>query len=504
MSLRIAIVFAFVPVACGGPDATSSTDVDAADALVDIADGDAPDVIDTVPDAPETIDTLDTVDTDAAPDTPDTQAIDTPETTDAPDTVEVIDTLDTLDTNTPSETVDTVADVGDTADTFEPLDTSVGDVADALDTTAEPADTAPADTTVPEAPPGVLAYERVDNIALLDDLQRVAWHTGGDFALVAGRGGKLAVWKPGHNLTPAGTVGDDIVDLVARPDGDFFVLDAGDGLVRVAVDLAGPTLSVVDTVALPTGSARAAAFDTDTGRLAIAAHGTDSIAYLYTYSDSDGLSPVKGFNAGAGIADLMWGRRALYAGSYNVITAHGHNGADSKTWVLASDTVVANNWSPGFGNAGGAAWRPAGDYGIVCGWSSNKLYVFDGAWEMATLPVPTGASPNAVAWKADGTRALVVGRVIGAPAYAVVIEHRPGDAIAFGAAFVDQSIRAFADAPWFGNTSSMHLLDVAWRPGACDEGLIVGTDSGPAFAPTFGYAIRFYDTNDPLCAAKPD
>ena len=47
----------------------------------------------------------------------------------------------------------------------------------------------------------------------------------------------------------------------------------------------------------------------------------------------------------------------------------------------------------------------------------------------------------------------------------------------------------------------MHLLDVDWRPNvACDEGLIVGSDAGTSFEPSFGMAIRFHDSADPACA----
>lgn len=402
-----------------------------------------------------------------------------------------------------------IADTADTADTAiaDTADTAIADTADTsiVDTAPDTVDVGP----IPEAAPGRLAYERVDNIAIVDDLTRVAWAPDGSYAVIAGTGGKLALYVPGQRLASLGTIGTQITDLIAMgdigvacPDGcEFGVIEAAKGLVRVRVDVEAKALSTIATVAFNPGSGRAIAREPGSARYGIAAHGTNSIAYLYTWSEADGLSAVKGFNAGAGVSDLMWGAPAVYAGSPNLVTTHGLNGADSKTWVLDSDLVVANGWSPGYGNAGQAAWRPGGGYGVVCGWSSNKLYVFDGAWTMATLPVPTGASPNGVAWKHDGTRALVVGRVIATPPYAVVIEQRSGDDLGWRANFVDQSIPDFASPPWNGNNSSMHLLDVAWRPGTtCDEGLIVGTDSGSAFSPTFGLAIRFYDQDDPACA----
>lgn len=482
----VASAFAWFVLACGN------------DATDNVADVEVVDATDTTPvDTSVPIDTFDPI-----------EPADTNAPVDAPsDTIEPADTNAPADT--PSDTPVDMIDAFEPADTSEPIDTSApadtNDTSAPLDTiepadTTEPADTAPPDTVAPEAPPGTLTYARVDNIVIVDDLVRVAWHASGDYAIIAGRGGRLALYLPGRALQSLGTLGGDVVDLLALPDGDFFALDAALGLLRVSVDPTAPSATIASTTTLPVGSGRALAPEPGTDRVAIAAHGTDSIAYLYTYTPDGGLAPVKAFNASAGISDVMWGARSLYAQSPNLVTAHGHNGADSRTYVLDSDLVVGNGWSPGFGNAGASAWRPLGAYGLVCGWSSNKLYVFDGAWTMATLPVPTGASPNAVAWKSDGTRALVVGRVIGSPPYAVVVEQRAGVATGWQASFIDQSIRGFDDAPWLGNTSSMHLLDVAWRPGAaCDEGLIVGTDSGPSSSPTFGMAIRFQDRDDPAC-----
>jgi len=474
-----------VCIAACGTDATDNVaDVDTAIEVVpDALPVDTSEPVDTNPvDTSEPVDTLPVETSEPV----DTNTVDTMPV----DTSEPVDTLP-VDTSEPVDTMP--VDTNEAVDTNEPLDTTPAD-------TTEPADTAPSDTTAPEAPPGALTYARVDNIVIVDDLVRVAWHASGDYAIIAGRGGRLALYLPGRALQSLGALGGDLVDLLALPDGDFFALDAGLGLLRIAVDPTIPSASITSTTPLPLGSGRALAPEPGADRVAIAAHGTDSIAYLYTHTPDVGLSPAKAFNASAGISDVMWGAHSLYAQSPNLVTAHGRNGADSKTYVLDSDLVVGNGWSPGFGNAGASAWRPFGAYGLVCGWSSNKLYVFDGDWTMATLPVPTGASPNAVAWKADGTRALVVGRVIGSPPYAVVVEQRAGAATAWQASFIDQSIRDFDEAPWLGNTSSMHLLDVAWRPGtACDEGLIVGTDSGPSFSPTFGMAIRFQDQADPAC-----
>ena len=83
---------------------------------------------------------------------------------------------------------------------------------------------------------------------------------------------------------------------------------------------------------------------------------------------------------------------------------------------------------------------------------------------------------------------------------ATVIDYRPSGRAWEEGALVNSSIAAFDQSPWFGNTSSMHLLDVAWRPGACDEGLIVGSDNGTQFSPTYGTVARYYDSTDADCA----
>ena len=120
---------------------------------------------------------------------------------------------------------------------------------------------------------------------------------------------------------------------------------------------------------------------------------------------------------------------------------------------------------------------------------------------MATLPgVGTAASPNAIAWTPDGYRALIVGRAVGPGLSGTVIDFRPGVATAFNSADLNYaSIPNFNLGPWFAN-SSTHLQGVDWRPStACSEGLIVGSDNGTLFNPTFGLIIRFYDINDPDC-----
>jgi hypothetical protein len=402
-----------------------------------------------------------------------------------------------------------------------PADTVLVDTSPADTTPADttPADTTPADTTpepdvpvvVPEAPPGFLAYERIANIAITDDLMRVVWAPNGAYAIVGGRSGDIGLVRPGDNLVKIGKVGTTLADLaIIEPAKGYFellVLDRTDGLVRVRPTATLDGLETLETLALPVGSGRALAVEPGTARVGIAAHQTDSIAYLYLWDPVSGLSSPKGFNAGAGVWDLMWASPDLHGGSAALLTTHGVNGKDSKTWFLDTDLVSANAVQNSFGNMGAATWRPDpqnggyGSYGIVSGWSTNKVYVYDGSWTSGTFPSTIGSAvgPQGSDWKWDGSRALIVGRVIGNPAYASVIEHRPTGP-GWSATFFDQSIQGFTSAPWSGNNSTQYLLDVAWRPRtACDEGLIVGSDSGSSFNPTFGYVIRFYDLDDPAC-----
>jgi hypothetical protein len=197
---------------------------------------------------------------------------------------------------------------------------------------------------------------------------------------------------------------------------------------------------------------------------------------------------------------LMWGFASVYAPSKHILTADGVNGADSRTWLEQTNMFIANTWSPGFGNPGRGHWQPNGTFGAFVGWSSNKLYAFDGAWHLVNLPGNNGISPQEFAFRADGQRGLVIGRPVGATLRATVIEYRPTSPGAYDdASFLDVGIDGFALTPWFGN-SSQYLLDVAWRPGACDEGLIVGMDNGSSTSPTFGLAVRFYDTSQSACA----
>lgn len=352
-----------------------------------------------------------------------------------------------------------------------------------------------------------MLYDRVGNIALLDDLSRVAFHPSGDFALLVGTGGKLAHYAAGAGAITAGPVlGGSIADLAADSSGAYFLAvgtdNAGNGvLYRITASAAA--IGDIATTTLTQGEGVSVVASPDGGRFAIGTSKKSGGSYLNAvliWQDEVGVIASKTYSS-LGLRDLMWASPALYGGSDAIIMGDGVGGAASRTWVLDTDLLAGNGWSPGFGNPGGGGWRPGGGYGAFTGWTSNKLYVYDGAWTIATLPdTNTGASPNAIAWSADGRRALIVGRALGSPLRAIVVEHRPLDDAAFNAsAFVEMSVPAFDASPWFGN-SNVHLQDVAWRPASdCAEGLIVASDTGSALSPSFGIVIRFRDADDAAC-----
>ncbi len=352
--------------------------------------------------------------------------------------------------------------------------------------------------------PGLLLYANVPQFLITGNFFAVAWHPSGQYALIAGHAGVLAhVDYATKTVTSAGSVPGDATDIAALDDGSGFLVtgsdDDGAGRVwRVSVDGAG-SLQVDQTLNV-TGDPQSISPHPQDGRHAVVAYGSDFISYAYVWDPLTGLTAPKGFNAAGGVNDVMWGAPALYGGD-NLITTHGINNDDSRTWILSSDQVVANNWSASFGNAGCAGWRPGGNYGLVCGYSSNKLYVFNGSWTLGTLPVGTAFHPVGADWKGDGTRAIVVGAVQANTA--LVFEVRAGPDLSSSyddGILVNQSIPQFDEAPWFGNSGSQYLEAAAWRPSTnCDEGLIVGWDNGTSFNPTFGLIIHFWDQDDPDC-----
>jgi hypothetical protein len=281
-------------------------------------------------------------------------------------------------------------------------------------------------------------------------------------------------------------------------DGGAFAIVGADGtdgaLWPVSVDASNQlTFELQQTLSAP---AFAVETDPSTGTMAVAGRtSTFNTTWVDLWDPAQGVFDTKAFFAGAGVSGLMWADEVVYQGAQALITSHGFNGADSRTWILDTDEVVTNNWSPGFGNAGRAAFRPAGGFGIVTGTSSNVLYVFSGTWTSASLPgVGSATTVMDVDWSPSGDRAVVVGRALGSPLQAAVFVLSQGASATFNAAdLMNNSLANFDQSPYFG-TSSTFLQGAAWRPNSdCDGGLIVGGDTNR------GWILRFWDLDDNDC-----
>ena len=349
----------------------------------------------------------------------------------------------------------------------------------------------------------LLLYDKVKNAKVNGDFLRVRWHPSGTFALLLSETGAVVRYDAAtQELETVTSLTATGCDLDVSKDGSFFLIVGTVGksgkLWRATVAKDG-TLTVVEELALTLGSPSAIALSPDGVTWGIGAKASNTLSYLYRFVDGEGLVKTKGYNASAGFSDLMWAVTDLYDGVPAIMTSDGVNGADSHTWHPETDTIITNGWSPGFGNPGGAAWRPGGSYGFMTGWTSNIVYVFTGVWDKTYLPGPNGESPNAVAWKADGSRALIVGRAIKTPLEATVIDYRAGGKPDYDPnAWAAVPVSGFDKTPFFGN-GNMHLLGVDFRPAtACDEGLIVGTDSNGGSS-LFGMIVRFHDQDDPDC-----
>ena len=354
------------------------------------------------------------------------------------------------------------------------------------------------------AAPGPLQYEPVPNILLVGDIHAVKWALDGQSALLVMPDGKMARYEAADGaLVALDPLPGSTTSVTRAPGAETFrVSGVGkDGTGRIwQVSADGET--VTEAATIPYGTPRAIVPSPDGTRYAVASSAANLINYLFLVEDGAGVVATKGYN-GPGVRHVMWALPALYAGSDALITSDGDNGADSHTWILQTDMVLANGFKASFGNPGGAGWRPGGSYGILTGTSSNKLYVFDGAWTSATLPgVGTAAQPTAVIWKQDGTRALILGGAIGPGLSATVIDHRPATTGGFDpTTLVKASIPSWDAAPWFG-TSYSRLIAADWRPETtCAEGLIVGADPGPGWNPQLGVVVRFFDSTDPACLA---
>jgi len=352
-------------------------------------------------------------------------------------------------------------------------------------------------------------YERITQTLHTGDLTKVSWHRSGRFALILTDGGKVLRYDADTGLVIEATdLGATALptDIDAAWNGQRFLItgaDLGVGQIWEVEVASADVLSFSPPITVSTGTPVAVEAQPRGGRewaLAIRT-AVFTTNYIGLWNAIDGLHTEVGYTTTAGVWDLMWRQTSLHTPAAEIVISHGFNGADSRTFEVDTGLVVGNGY-PGAafsGNLGGAGWRGcSGTYGLITAWSNNRVIVYDGSWTATILPGSvTAISPQAVGWRGDGTRAVVVGRVVGAPLSATVYEHQPGMAVAYDdAAWVDVSIPDFDQPPWSGNTNQ-YLLDVDWQPQSnCDGGLIVGRDDG---TPGFGLLIRFYDSGDSDC-----
>jgi len=356
----------------------------------------------------------------------------------------------------------------------------------------------------------VFSYERLPQTLHTGDLTKVQWHRSGRFALILTDGSKVLRYDIATGLvTEATDLGATAqpADIDAAWNGQTFLIvgtDHGFGQVW-KVDVApGDVLTFSPADSVTSGSPVAVRSQPRVGReWAIAITTTTwGVNVIGLWNRQTGLHTEVGYSATGGVWDLMWRQTSIFGAANEVIISHGSSGADSKTFEVDTGLVVGNGYPGGgfSGNLGGAGWRGCGGtFGFITAWSNNRVIVYDGSWTATILPGSVGSiSPQAVGWRGDGTRAVVVGRVVNpAPPRATVYEHQPGMAVAYDdTAWVDVSIPDFDQPPWSGNTNQ-HLLDVDWQPQSdCDGGLIVGMDDG---TPGNGLLIRFYDSGDSDC-----
>jgi hypothetical protein len=211
--------------------------------------------------------------------------------------------------------------------------------------------------------------------------------------------------------------------------------------------------------------------------------------YLHKVSNDGSVQIVTGHTGSAGATDAVWVQSdGILFGEAFVLVVAGYNGADSWSYVPALSQVVDNAWPNSFGNAGRVAWRPFGDYGLVNATSTNKVYTFDGSWDMFTLPTAGSAiTTNDVTFSPSGNLAIFVGRSFQDQG-TVVVQQNVGDGVDT-AVYSAWGIPGFFGVPYNAD-SNTHLLSVAFQPDSlCGQGLI---GSSVPFGQSLSLLIRFH------------
>ncbi len=364
----------------------------------------------------------------------------------------------------------------------------------------------PQDTGKPDPSSyGFIEYAKVANLQFKDDFVDVAWRPDGSEALLISQSGVLVRYDPAlHELSSAASLGGTPARVAWEPGGSFAYVAGRDGdAPRLWRYVPGEGAKVEPFLATAGIRLASVSFHSD-GRALVSGYSESPvISRMYVIAPPwDKISVQQAWPGWPAVTDADWAPKdpLVYDGAEHVLTSEGYNGAASRTWLTAQNTLLDNGWKPSFGNPGRIAWRPWGSLAVLVGTSSNVLYLFDqGAWDKV-YTVDTGSNLASVAWNPDGTRAFIVGRAFGNPLKGTVVEYRlfPGvDATA--GVFVDQSIPGFGAAPCNAN-SNTYLRALAFRPGTdCEEGLVVGSDNGTSWSPTFGLVLRFEDAVDPAC-----
>ena len=430
-----------------------------------------------------------------AADLPDLASWDTtsPDDGGGSDLVEPDDSLFPQDTPPPEDSVEL-------SDVAEPKDTSP------LEDTPSPPDAPNVDTGAPDPSSyGFLQYAKVANLQFKDDFVDVAWRPDGSEALLITQAGTLVRYDPvTHELTQAADLKGTPSQVAWHPAGTFAYV-AGRNADAPRLWRYEPGAGATVEPFLSTAGVRLASvsFHSD-GRVLVSGYSESPIiSRLYVIAPPwDKVTAQQAWGGWPGISDAAFAAKdpLVYDGAEFVLTSEGYNGANSHVWLTVQNSLLDSGWKAGFGNPGGIAWRPWGSLAVLVGTSSNVLYLFDqGTWDKV-YTVDTGSNLSATAWNPDGTRLLILGRAFGNPLKGTVVEYRlfPGVGATSGI-FVDQSIPGFGAAPYNAN-SNTYLRALAFRPGTdCEEGLVVGSDNGTSWSPTFGLVLRFEDAVDPAC-----
>jgi uncharacterized protein YodC (DUF2158 family) len=355
----------------------------------------------------------------------------------------------------------------------------------------------------PTPPPGDYTYRRLP-IGGLRDVQRVAFHPDGSYALTLAASGPVHVydWATEEAVIVA-PPGRSVYwsDVAFAPDGQQAILvghtidDDGPTAVVYAFDDAAwragapeAALNLLPDATRPGEIATAIKHDPDTQQPLVLLSRENQHAYVATLRDLNLEAGAWGaFIAatafGASAADFDFVHDAF--GGPAMVVVGGANGATSALYTTIGG-VAEWETNPGrrnTGNLGSVARHPSRDYALIISWSGRRIHRFEGGIIQAQNLWYSRIGISRVAFQPNGQRALIVGRAGIAPVRGTVLEYRHDvfDGVN------EVSIPDFDLAPY--NATGNHALrDAAFHP-SCDGGLLVGGHS--TFNSSQGFVIRF-------------